>query len=92
VIDNRCGLVDPANPCRCGRQIAAGEQAGVLSRDHLPLAEHAREEPRVWLEPVADQLDDIEAIGELYRFDRFAAPEALWAELQQRYPALLGGG
>jgi DNA-directed RNA polymerase specialized sigma24 family protein len=28
VIDNRCGLVDPANPCRCGRQIASGEQAG----------------------------------------------------------------
>jgi len=32
VIDNRYGLVDPANPCRCGRQIAAGEQAGILRR------------------------------------------------------------
>ncbi|MGH3039333.1 MAG: RNA polymerase sigma factor, partial [Gaiellaceae bacterium] len=30
VIDNRCGLVDPANPCRCGRQIASGEAAGIL--------------------------------------------------------------
>src|SRR5918995_1428963 len=37
VIDNRCGLVDPANPCRCGRQIAASEHAGILRRDHLVL-------------------------------------------------------
>jgi hypothetical protein len=33
VIDNCCGLVDPANPCTCGRQIAASEAAGILSRD-----------------------------------------------------------
>ena len=92
VIDNRCGLVDPANPCRCGRQIAASEQAGILRRDHLPLAEHPREEVRVWIEPVAKQLDDVVAIGDLYRFDRFAAPAALWEDLQQRFPALLAAG
>ena len=89
VIDNRCGLVDPANPCRCGRQIAASEQAGILRRDHLPLAEHPRESPRVWIEPLAKQLDEVVAIGDLYRFDRFAAPDALWDQLQQRYPELL---
>ena len=89
VIDNRCGLVDPANPCRCGRQIAASEEAGILRRDHLPLAEHPREEVRVWIEPVARQLDEVMAIGDLYRFDRFAAPAALWDDLQRRFPALL---
>jgi Sigma-70, region 4 len=57
VIDNRCGLVDPANPCRCGRQIAAGEAAGVLDRKRLPLARHARQYVRAWIEPVAKQLD-----------------------------------
>jgi RNA polymerase sigma factor (sigma-70 family) len=92
VIDNRCGLVDPANPCRCGRQIAASEQAGILRRDELPLAEHPRESAHVWIEPLARQLDDVVAIGDLYRFDRFAAPDALWEELQQRYPALLAAG
>lgn len=90
VIDNRCGLVDPANPCRCGRQITAGEQAGILRRDHLPLAEHPREEVRVWIEPVARQLDEVVTIGNLYRFDRFTAPASLWHDLQQRYPELLG--
>ena len=92
VIENRCGLVDPANPCRCGRQIAASEQAGILSRDHLPLATHPRRRAQVWLEPVARQLDDVVAIGDLYRFDRFTAPAALWDDLKRRYPALLDAG
>jgi RNA polymerase sigma factor (sigma-70 family) len=89
VIDKRCGLVDPANPCACGRQIAAGESHGTLSRDHLAFASHAREEVRVWIEPAARQLDELVAIGDLYRFDRFAAPAALWNGLRERYPELL---
>jgi hypothetical protein len=76
VIDNRCGLVDPANPCRCERQVTASLQAGILRPDHLPLASHAREKVRVWIEPYAKQLDEVAAIGDLYRFDRFAAPAA----------------
>jgi RNA polymerase sigma factor (sigma-70 family) len=89
VIDNRCGLVDPANPCRCGRQIASSDAAGILDRNYLPLANHAREETQVWIEPVAKQLDMVVAIGELYRFDRFAAPTTLWDDLQARFPELL---
>jgi RNA polymerase sigma factor (sigma-70 family) len=89
VIDNRCGLVDPANPCRCGRQIASSQAAGILDRDRLPLAGHPREAVRVWIEPVAKQLDAVVAIGDLYRFDRFAAPAQLWEELQARFPDLL---
>jgi RNA polymerase sigma factor (sigma-70 family) len=91
VIDNRCGLIDPANPCRCGRQIASSQEAGILRRDQLPLAEHPREEVRVWIEPLAKQLDEVVAIGDLYRFDRFAAPAELWDNLQDRYPELLAG-
>lgn len=89
MIDNRCGLVDPSNPCRCGRQIASSEEAGILRRDSLPLSGHPREEVRVWIEPVARQLDDVVAIGDLYRF---AAPDALWEDLQRRYPDLLDAG
>jgi RNA polymerase sigma factor (sigma-70 family) len=89
VIENRCGLVDPANPCRCGRQIASGEAAGVIDRHRLPLARHPRQEARVWIEPVAKQLDTVVAIGDLYRFDRFTAPKELWEDLQARFPELL---
>jgi hypothetical protein len=89
VIDNRCGLVDPANPCRCGRQIASSEAASILNRSDLPLARHGREEMRVWIEPIARQLDTVAAIGDLYRFDRFAAPSELWGDLRSRFPELL---
>ena len=92
VIDNRCGLVDPANPCRCGRQVAASERAGILRRDHLPLATHPRQVAKVWIEPAARELDDVVAIGELYKFDRFTAPATLWADLQRRFPQLLTAG
>jgi RNA polymerase sigma factor (sigma-70 family) len=92
VIDHRCGLVDPANPCRCGRQIAAGLDAGILRPGELPLARHPREAVRVWIDPVARQLDEVVAIGDLYRFDRFAAPASVWDDLQRRYPDLLGAG
>ena len=46
----------------------------------------------MWIEPLARQLDDVVAIGDLYRFDRFAAPDALWNDLRQRYPELLEAG
>jgi RNA polymerase sigma factor (sigma-70 family) len=89
VIDNRCGLLDPANPCRCTRQIVSGEAAGILDRRRLALARHPRQQARAWVEPVAKQLDTVTAIGDLYRFDRFAAPARLWDELQERFPELL---
>jgi hypothetical protein len=41
---------------------------------------------RVWIEPVAKQLDTVVAIGDLYRFDRFAAPAQVWDDLQSRFP------
>jgi hypothetical protein len=64
--------------------------AGHLDRARLPLARHPRHEVKVWIEPVAKQLDTVVAIGDLYRFDRFAAPDALWDDLQARFPELLG--
>jgi hypothetical protein len=44
-----------------------------------------------WIEPHAKQLDEVAAIGDRYRFDRFAAPAALLQDLQDRYPELLTG-
>jgi RNA polymerase sigma factor (sigma-70 family) len=91
VIDNRCGLIDPTNPCRCGRQITASVQAGILRPDDPALATHPRTTIRVWIEPYAKQLDEVTAIGDLYRFDRFTAPATLWRDLQDRFPELLAG-
>ena len=93
VIDNRCGLVNPANPCRCGRQIQAGLDVGYLDRANLPLARHPREPgdaaARQRLDTLADQIDVAVAIGELYRADRFAAPAQIWQDLRQACPDLV---
>jgi hypothetical protein len=43
----------------------------------------------VWAEPFAKQLDAVTVIGDLYRYDRFAAPAQMWDELQARFPELL---
>jgi hypothetical protein len=32
---------------------------------------------------------NVVAIGDLYRFDRFAAPSQVWDDLQARFPELL---
>lgn len=97
VIDNRCGLVDPANPCRCGRQIASAIDFGYLDRAHLVLATHPRRPSppaaRVLgpsrLAAVGEQIEAAVAIGELYRADRFAAPEEVWRQLRESCPDLL---
>jgi len=40
----------------------------------------------------AKQLDAVQAIGDLDRFDRFAAPAKLWEDLRTRFPELLTSG
>ena len=69
IIDGRCGLVDPANPCRCGRQIEPSLAAGILD----PAAPTFRGHPRVTataghdtdvFERAAEQIDTIVAIGD----------------------------
>jgi hypothetical protein len=42
IIAHRCGLVDAANPCRCGRQIESSLAAGIMDRDRLVFAQHGR--------------------------------------------------
>jgi RNA polymerase sigma factor (sigma-70 family) len=69
VIDNRCGLVNAANPCRCGRQIEGSLALGVLDRNNLAFASHPREPGALpvaeVLRSAATQLDVATAIGEL---------------------------
>jgi RNA polymerase sigma factor (sigma-70 family) len=84
--------VEGADVLGCSREAFRQREAGILRRDHLPLAEHPRAAVRVWIEPLAKQLDEVVAIGDLYRFDRFVAPEALWNDLVERYPTLLDPG
>lgn len=74
-----CGLVDPANGCRCSRRIQRAVDLGRIDPSHLVLAEHplrASSEPSVDRE--VRELESLEArVAYLQRHPRYAAPEAL---------------
>lgn len=94
IIAGRCGLVDPSNPCSCGRQIRSSLDAGIMDRTVHPWGDHPRQHhagatDSARFERAADQIEQVVAIGELYRRDRFAAPPDLWASLRSALPDLV---
>jgi RNA polymerase sigma factor (sigma-70 family) len=94
IIADRCGLVDAANPCRCGRQIQSSLDAGILDRDNLMFARHARHDSGPieidTIERAAEQLDLALAMSEVYRSDpSFAAPREVWDRVRAASPDLL---
>jgi RNA polymerase sigma factor (sigma-70 family) len=95
IIAHRCGLVDAANPCRCGRQIESSLAAGIMDREQLLFARHPRSDSGPieigTIERAASQLDLALAMSEVYRSDpSFAAPREVWERLQAACPDLLG--
>ena len=91
VIDGRCGLVDSTNSCRCGRQIEASIATGLVDPARLALANHPVVADSEVFERATEELDELVAIGNLYRADRFAAPSEVWVNVKRAFPALAGG-
>ncbi len=94
IIDGRCGLINPANSCSCGRQIAASLNAGLMESSergfcNQRIADELSSIDPTLFERAADQIEDIVAIGNLYRSDRFAAPSSIWSQLHATMPDLL---
>jgi RNA polymerase sigma factor (sigma-70 family) len=94
IIADRCGLVNAANPCRCGRQIESSFAAGILDRENLQFAEHPRSDAKPieidTIERAAEQLDLALAMSEVYRSDpSFAAPRDVWERVRAACPDLL---
>jgi RNA polymerase sigma factor (sigma-70 family) len=94
IINGRCGLVNRTNSCRCGLQIAASLDAGLMVRTERGFCSQAIRTGTSTIDPAtfvkaADQIDDVVAIGSLYRRDRFAAPGEIWLALQATMPELI---
>jgi RNA polymerase sigma factor (sigma-70 family) len=94
IIAGRCGLVDAANPCRCGRQIESSLAAGILDPDDPMFAAHPRTEggpiETGTIERAAEQLDLMLAMSEVYRSDpSFAAPRDVWERVKAACPDLV---
>ncbi len=89
-MQSRCGLVDPANLCRCRRQIPVAHAVGVARLDALEYAGHpAVAPPRHRRLPLADETLAIERVAEaLGHHPDYAAPDTLLARVR----ALLDSG
>jgi RNA polymerase sigma factor (sigma-70 family) len=77
LMSKRCGLFDPANPCRCNKRVPVAIEMGRVDPRELVLAgpiEQARRFPRV-LDEIR-RLDEAERAGALYRAHPEAHPKA----------------
>jgi RNA polymerase sigma factor (sigma-70 family) len=82
LLEQRCGLSSPAHPCRCERQAAAKQRAGLP----LPVYHDATEARDAELE-----LGTLGRAGGVFGVDALPAPaKDLWSALRARLPELLG--
>jgi RNA polymerase sigma factor (sigma-70 family) len=84
VLEERCGLVEPARPCRCARQVIAKQRAGL----RLPVYKDAIAED---VDRANEQLGGLRRLGSLFGVEPPPEPRAtMWAKLAARCPDLLG--
>ncbi len=86
VLEQRCGLANPALPCRCRRQARAKQLAGpiALRWSHLPVADAAR------LEAAHHELGAVRRLGSVFEIEpAVAAPSELWQEVRRGLGGLL---
>jgi RNA polymerase sigma factor (sigma-70 family) len=81
-----CGLVDPANPCRCRRRLGRAVAAGRVDPRNLLFATHARRDGPLG-PPIAEMEALHRAADELHRSPAYAAP----GRIAERLRGLLEG-
>ncbi len=77
-LDGRCGLADPANPCRCARKTRAFVRAGIVDPERLQFTAAHRARVEQVAPARADALDRAAAeLARLWRGHPFYDPPAL---------------
>jgi len=67
-MQNKCGLVNKANPCRCHRKTLGFIKAGYVDAQNIRFVVHHYENARLFSEQVADALCDLDAeYGQMFR-------------------------
>ncbi|MBO6717190.1 MAG: RNA polymerase sigma factor [Rhizobiaceae bacterium] len=76
-----CGLADPANPCRCRRQIAVNVERGTIDPNHLLFANHpvaGAGQPIASPKERMREVEEIERAAEIFRsHPHYAAPASV---------------
>jgi RNA polymerase sigma factor (sigma-70 family) len=77
-MQGKCGLVNPANPCRCARRVDHATATGIVNPAELLFVERSLAvEPDVTMGERVQELEQLESVAALYRrHPRYAAPEA----------------
>jgi RNA polymerase sigma factor (sigma-70 family) len=82
ILEERCGLAGDDRPCRCERQAAAKQKAGL----RLPVYDDAVD----GLLPAEAELGGLARVGGVFAVEPPPAPRReLWAALRARFPELL---
>ena len=72
-----CGVLDPANPCRCARQIDCAAERGLIAPDDLYLSKQRTRVGFDRLRRAADEVAGLMQVAEVMRGPAlYAAPEA----------------
>ncbi|HLG77164.1 MAG TPA: RNA polymerase sigma factor, partial [Ktedonobacteraceae bacterium] len=80
-----CGLVNPANPCRCERQVCAALKMGKLKPQHLPFTQHpASPSPTISTHAARQELKTLDRMAAVFRsHPSYAAPDVFVAEIKK---------
>jgi RNA polymerase sigma factor (sigma-70 family) len=99
ILEERCGLVDPANPCHCAKQIPAKRSLGMRreklifakeSADAGADADGADDLGAERLERAAQQMRGLERAAVAFHVDPpLEPPKSLWTRMQAAFPELL---
>jgi hypothetical protein len=83
-MNNKCGLVNPANPCRCARKANGFMRNGWLDAPNLQFSKDRIADIR---DVAADRLDELQSLdrqhAELYRMQPFLAGPDLAQKLRE---------
>ncbi|HEY6176780.1 MAG TPA: sigma-70 family RNA polymerase sigma factor [Kofleriaceae bacterium] len=77
-----CGVYDPANPCRCSRQVACAVERGILDRSELSFSAHPVRPPRAAIERATDEVTEMFRVAQLLRHPDYRAPDAMVARIR----------
>ncbi|MEO7735762.1 MAG: RNA polymerase sigma factor [Kofleriaceae bacterium] len=88
LLAERCGLADPANPCRCAPQARAAHAAKLIHPTRLKFA-RLEAEANVDLARADQELGALGRLGRVFDGEPLAAPRALWQRLVGACPELL---
>jgi RNA polymerase sigma factor (sigma-70 family) len=79
-----CGVIDPANPCRCARQVDSAVDRGLLAPEDLYLSAQRSRPSKAALERATDEVSGLMRVAEVLRGpSTYLAPVSLVRGLRE---------